>query len=68
MQGIGFTDEVDRADIDVIVDAARDRCAELAPFTIALGPGKVDPEALMLLALPAEPVIRLRAAIRAAIA
>jgi hypothetical protein len=30
MQGIGFTDEVDRADVDAITDAARDRCAAIA--------------------------------------
>lgn len=68
MQGIGFTDEVDRADVDAIADATRDRCAALAPFTITLGPARVDPEALMLPVHPAEPVTRLRATIRAAIA
>jgi hypothetical protein len=30
MQGIGFTDEVDRADVDAIADAARDHCAAIA--------------------------------------
>jgi len=68
MQGIGFTDEVDRADIDAIVAAARNRCAAMAPFTITLGPARVDPEALMLPVRPTEQVIALRAAIRAAIA
>jgi 2'-5' RNA ligase len=68
MQGIGFTDEINRADVDAIVGAAQDRCAALAPFTITLGPARVDPEALMLPVRPAEPVTRLRAAIRAAIA
>lgn len=68
MQGIGFTDEVDRADVDAIVTAARDRCAELAPFTITLGPARVDSEALTLPVRPAERVARLRAALRTAIA
>ncbi|MBV8541999.1 MAG: 2'-5' RNA ligase family protein [Pseudonocardiales bacterium] len=68
MQGIGFTDEVDRADVGAIVDAARCRCAALAPFTVTLGPARVDPEALMLPVRPPEPVVHLRAAIRAAIA
>jgi 2'-5' RNA ligase len=68
MQGVGFTDEVGRADIDAIIDAAQDRCAELAPFRITLGPGRVDPEGLALPVHPAEPITRLRAAIRAAIA
>jgi hypothetical protein len=35
----------------------------LAPFTITLGPARVDPEALMLPVHPAQPVARLRAAI-----
>ncbi len=68
MQGIGFTDEVSRADVDAVADAARHRCAALAPFTITLGPARVDPEALMLPVRPVEPVTRLRATIRAAIA
>jgi hypothetical protein len=38
LQGIGFTDELDRADVDAIADATRDRCATLAPSTITLGP------------------------------
>ena len=68
MQGIGFTDEVDRADVDAIVTAARGRCAELAPFTITLGPARVDSEALTLPVRPAERVARLRAALRTVIA
>jgi 2'-5' RNA ligase len=68
MQGVGFTDEVSSADLDAIVAAVRDRCAAVAPFAIILGPARVDPEALMLPVRPAEPVVALRAAIRAAIA
>ncbi len=68
MQGLGFTDEVDHAHIDEIVAAARRHCAQLSPFTITLGPARVDREALMLPVVPAEPVVALRAAIRAAIA
>ncbi|MGH3930442.1 MAG: 2'-5' RNA ligase family protein [Pseudonocardiaceae bacterium] len=68
MQGVGFTDETDRADVDAIVAAAQHRCAALTPFTITLGPARVDPEALMLPVRPPEPVAALRTAIRAAIA
>lgn len=68
MQGIGFTDTVERADLEAIVHAAQQRCGQLAPFTITLGPARVDPEALMLPVQPAEPVIALRTAIRDAIA
>ena len=68
MQGIGFADEVHRADLERIIDATRDRCATLSPFTIILVPAQVDPEALLLPVRPAEPMIALRAAIRAGIA
>lgn len=44
------------------------RCAELAPFTITLGPAEVDPEALRLPVHPAEPVAHLRSTLRDAIA
>jgi 2'-5' RNA ligase len=59
---------VDRADVDAIVTAARDRCAELAPFTITLGPARVESEALTLPVRPAGRVARLRSALRTAIA
>lgn len=68
MQGVGFTDVVGRADVDAITAAAQQRCAELAPFTITLGPAQVDTEAVKLPVRPVEPMIELRAAIRAAIA
>jgi 2'-5' RNA ligase len=68
MQGVGFTDEVDRSDIERIVAAARARCAQLEPFPVTLGPVWVDPEALALPARPAEALIRLRSTVREAIA
>jgi 2'-5' RNA ligase len=67
MQGIGFTDEVDRSDVDRIVDAARKRCAELEPFTVTIGPARVDPETIQMPVQPVEPLAALRHAIRAAI-
>lgn len=63
-QGIGFTDEVDKIDVDKIVDAVRRRCAKVEPFSVTLGPARVDPEALMLPVRPVEPVALLRHAIR----
>lgn len=68
MQGIGFTDTVDRADVAAIAHAAQQRCAALAPFTVTLGPARLDPEALKLPVQPAEPIIALRGTVRAAIA
>ncbi|GAA1313672.1 2'-5' RNA ligase family protein [Saccharothrix xinjiangensis] len=67
LQGIGFTDEVDRHDVDDIVNAARKRCAELEPFTVTLGLAHVDPETIQMPARPLEPIAGLRSAIRAAI-
>ena len=68
VQGVGFVDEVNRDDLERIVDATRHRCAALAPFRITLGPARLDPEALLLQVHPAEPVIGLRTVIRAGIA
>ncbi|MEV0681697.1 2'-5' RNA ligase family protein [Actinosynnema sp. NPDC050436] len=68
LQGVGFTDEIDRDDITLIVDAARARCATLKPITIILGPAHVDPETVQMPAHPLEPLSDLRLAVRAAIA
>ncbi|WP_322767552.1 2'-5' RNA ligase family protein [Frankia sp. Cr1] len=67
MQGIGFTDEVNRTDLDAIISAAQARCAWLAPFDVTIGPADADPEAVMLQVAPWAPVDELRAAVRAAI-
>lgn len=67
LQGIGFTDEVPRGDVDRIVTATRKRCAELEPFTVVIGPAHVDPESIQMPARPLEPLAELRLAIRAAI-
>jgi 2'-5' RNA ligase len=66
-QGIGFTDEVSRGDVDQIVSAARRRCAALAPFSVTLGPAHVDPEVIFLPVQPAAPLAQVRQAIRDAI-
>jgi len=68
MQGIGFVDEVDQADVDKMVDAAKARLAHSAPFVIGLGPTVVDPEVVRLQVTPADPVRELRGTLRAAIA
>ncbi|CRK61810.1 hypothetical protein [Alloactinosynnema sp. L-07] len=67
-QGIGFTDEVGRGDLDRMIEATRERCARLEPFTVTLGPAHVDPETVQMPVRPAEPLVRVRAAIRDAIA
>lgn len=68
MQGIGFIDEVDHADIEAIADAARKRCAALTPFVLAVGAPYVDTEAVQIAVQPPESVTKLRLALRAAIA
>ncbi len=68
MQGVGFIDEITEHDVRSIVDAARSRCASLAPFELTFGAPKVDPEAIMFALHPAEPAQALRKQIRAAIA
>ncbi|GGS34908.1 2'-5' RNA ligase family protein [Actinokineospora fastidiosa] len=67
-QGVGFTDEVARGDLDRIVEAARERCARLSPFTITLGPAYVDAETIQLPASPAQPLTEVRRSLRDAIA
>jgi hypothetical protein len=68
MQGVGFTDEIDPAEIPRIVDAATARCATLRPFTLILGPADADPEGVSLAVRPWLPIRHLRHTIRAAIA
>jgi 2'-5' RNA ligase len=68
MQGVGFIDEIPDEDVRSIVDAARLRCALLAPFELTFGAPKLDPEAIMFALHPAEPAQALRGQIRAAIA
>jgi 2'-5' RNA ligase len=68
MQGVGFTDEVSDHDIQAIVLAAQERCKQLAPFTLRLGPVDADPQGTPLAVRPWAPVVELRQAIRAAIA
>jgi 2'-5' RNA ligase len=67
MQGVGFTDEVTDEDLETIVQAARERCRELAPFRILLGPVDPDAEGVGLLIAPWAPIEELRRALRCAI-
>ncbi|MEV8393645.1 MULTISPECIES: 2'-5' RNA ligase family protein [unclassified Streptomyces] len=67
MQGIGFVDEVDRADVDAIVEAARVRLAAVPAFDVTLSAPTVDPEAVLFPVSPDDPPRAVRDAIRAAI-
>jgi 2'-5' RNA ligase len=68
MQGVGFTDEIDRDEVDAIIQAAARRLVELRPFEVALGPPQVDPEGVPLPVRPVEPLDKVRGRVRAAIA
>lgn len=67
-QGLSFTDEVDRADVDAIVHAAEERLAHLEPCTVTVGPPHIDPESIQMPVRPAEPLAAIRTGIRQAIA
>jgi len=68
MQGIGFTDETDRANVETIVKAAQTRCAQLSPFKATVGPPHIDAETIHMGVRPIEPLVDLRSHIRDAIA
>lgn len=68
IQGIGFTDEVERSDVEQIIQAARRRCSELEPITLQIGPPIVDRETVQMPAQPPDPVVSLRLTLRQAIA
>lgn len=68
MQGVGFVDEVDRADVDAIVESARHRCATLTPFELTIGSPYVDVEAVQIDVQPPGSVAELRRTLRSAIA
>src|SRR5215470_1357059 len=67
-QGIGFTDEVDRADVEAIVRATQTRLARLTSFKVTFGPPTVDAEAIKIEVRPVERLVDLRNSIRHAIA
>lgn len=67
MQGVGFVDEVSVNDAQSIVDAARSRCASLAPLELTFGTAKVEPEAIMFAVHPADRLREIRTQVRAAI-
>ncbi|HET9381804.1 MAG TPA: 2'-5' RNA ligase family protein [Streptomyces sp.] len=67
MQGVAFADEITRADVEAVVEAARPRLAAVPAFGLRLGPETVDPEAVLLPAHPGAPVKDVRNAVRAAI-
>jgi hypothetical protein len=67
-QGVGFTDEVPDAELDAVIDSARDRLAALSRVTVNMGPAVLDPEVIRLEVQPASALTPIRRALRDAIA
>jgi 2'-5' RNA ligase len=66
-QGLGFVDETPRADVERVIEAARERLVTLRRPTVNVGPALVDPEVVRLKVQPAEDVAPIRRALREAI-
>jgi len=67
MQGIGFTDETTDARLAAIIEEAGEHLSQLPVVGVEFGEVIVADEAIVMPAIPAEPVQRLRAATRTAI-
>ena len=67
MQGLGFVDQIQANDVDLIVARTRERCANLTPMPLRVGAPHVDPESIQIAVEPAEAVRALRREIRSAI-
>jgi len=67
MQGIGFVDQIDTAEVNEIVAHTRRRCASLSPISLRIGRPHLDPESIQIAVEPAEPIQELRREIRSAI-
>ncbi len=68
IQGVAYRDQLDDDQITAIVRRATERCADLAPFDLSLGPISGFRAGTFVRAAPWAPVKRLRERLRAAIA
>jgi len=67
VQGVGFTDEVPRTELDAVVSAAGEALAAIPGFTLALGPADADEQGVPLAVRPFAPITAVRHALRRAI-
>lgn len=67
VQGVGFTDEVPRTELDAVVSAAGEALAAIPGFTLALGPADADEQGVPLAVRPFAPITAVRHALRGAI-
>lgn len=63
LQKVGFTDEVDSAQLQAVADTTAQRCADLASFALHIGWLAGSEGAIRLTALPVEPIVRVRQAV-----
>lgn len=63
LQRVGFTDEVDSAQLQAVAEETAQRCADLAPFELHIGWLAGSEGAIRFTALPVESVVRVRQAV-----
>jgi 2'-5' RNA ligase len=63
VQKVGFTDEVDSAQLQAVADTTAQRCTDLASFVLHIGWLAASEGAIRFTVLPVEPVIRVRQAV-----
>ncbi len=68
IQGVGYADEVPPADVQAVIRSIRSQLATVRPFILTFGRPVIFGEAIAIRPEPAEPVHRLRTAIRDGIA
>ncbi|MGH8077086.1 MAG: 2'-5' RNA ligase family protein [Lysobacter sp.] len=68
LQKVGFTDEVDSAQLQAVTDATAQRCTDLASFVLRIGWLAGSQGAIRFTALPVETVVRVRQAVLEALA
>jgi 2'-5' RNA ligase len=64
LQGIGFADEVERSQVEDVVEATRPYISRVNPFNIEVGPVGVDEETVQAPVHPISPIADLRNALR----
>lgn len=67
LQRVGFTDEIDSAQLQAVIDTTARRCTSLASFVLHVGWLAGSQGAIRLTALPAKSVVNLRQAVLAAL-
>ncbi len=64
IQGLGFSDEIDKNAMQKVVEETRRYCVMIEPFTIVIGPAHVDAETVQMAVHPVDSIMQLRQALR----